>query len=790
MKKSKIGIAWGVWDGLHQGHLNLLEKASKKCDKLIVGVSTDELVKDKKGVKTLFPYSHRKKLVDNLKFVSDAIPQSKTYTKEKAVKKYKPDFIFVGDDWKGKGWEGESLGVPVKYIKYTEGISSTILRKDPLVSIVVPAWGTYKKYLPQCLESIKKQTYKNYEVIVVDNKTDLPSSRNEGIKKAKGEYILPLDVDDTLHPEYLSRTIEQKADIVTTASNQNGKKYLPAKNVCLEDIKKTNVVIACSLFKKKIWEELKGYDETMKTGLEDWDFWLRAMMKGYQIKVLDEILYNYNKRPDGQISTMKDKPPVIEHLRSKHIKYSVIIPTMWASDKIKEMVKVYDKCDYISEVLIINNKPEDSLKLKSKKIREIYKGENIYVNPAWNLGVREAKEENIIIANDDVYFENLRELLNIVNLKDKMLIGADISSYKQKGIKYEGAIKVEPVNVMNWGYGTFMIMKKNSYQSVPEHLLIWEGDTIQFQVNDSYVFKGIDIETEMSETIKKFNLRNKAFEDLKKGMIPKTKEGNISKDVTFIIKTFKRYKCLERLLFSIRKYYPQNKLIIADDNSDTEFNAYLYLKWKKRLNIEVLRLSYDTGLSYGRNKMVEATKTPFILLLDDDFVFNEETRIDKFYKVLKSDINIGLVGGSCLEGVKKVHYECSLELKDGVLKQVPDGDNWENIEGIKAKQTGCVLNFFLARKKCLTENKWCDKLKVAEHTDYFLNFKNWKIYYTPEVSIIHDKERDNNYMEFRGRGEDYTIEMFKKNKIKKMISITGAVKELEGNTIKKYKIFN
>ena len=688
-----------------------------------------------------------------------------------------------------------------------------MLKNKPLVSIIIPVWGNYKKYLKRCLDSIDSQSFKNYEIIVVDNKTDLPSARNEGIKKAKGNYILPLDVDDSLHQEYLARVIETlketKADIITTACNQNGKKYLPALEVSLEKMTETNIVIACSLFKKEVWNKIGGYDETMKTGLEDWDFWLRAMMKGYKVEVLDEMLYNYNKRPDGQISVMKDKVEAIEHLRSKHIKYSVIIPTMWASDKIKKMIEIYDKCKYISEVLIINNKPEDSLKLKSKKVKEIYKGENIYVNPAWNLGVKKAKEEHIIIANDDVYFKNLTELLNRITLRDNMIVGPALSSFKEinnngkitKIEQYTGQIKIEPTDKMTWGYGTFMIMKKSAYQVVPSHLLIWEGDTPQFQANDSYIFKGINVDTEMSETINKFNFKEKAKQDLlnNKNRLSKIKvkqfENNIdiTKEITFIIKTFKRYECLDNILRSIKRFYPTAKVLIADDNHRYEYDCKLYLKWKKRLDLEVIRMPYDSGLSAGRNAMVDKVKTPFILLLDDDFVFTEQTDINKFYKILKSDKEIGIVGGSCIEGDKEVHYECNLDFNNGVLKQISDGDKWKLVDGVKAKKTQCVLNFFLARKKCLKENPWDNNLKLAEHTDFFLRLSrtNWQVYYTPEVKIIHDRNRNiGNYAEFRNRGFDYTIDMFKKNKIQKMISITGAVKELQQDGIKKYKIFN
>jgi len=672
-----------------------------------------------------------------------------------------------------------------------------------MVSIIVPVWGTYKKYLPACLDSIKKQTYKNYEVIVVSNKRSLPSARNEGIRRAKGEWILPLDVDDTLHPEYLEKTIG-KGDIITTASNQNGKKYLPAEKITLQGMKETNIVIACSLFKKEVWKKVGGYDETMKTGLEDWDFWLRAMIKGYKIEVVDEMLYNYNKRPDGQISTMKNKVEAIAHLRSKHFKYSVIIPTMWASDKILKMIKVYDKCPYIQEVLLINNKPEDSLKLKSKKLKVIYKGKNIYVNPAWNLGVKKAKSENVIIANDDIYFENLNELLNIIIPDKNILIGPALTSYKKqdKGNgryddipPYQGRIRLQEVNTMNWGYGTFMIMDKKSYKQVPKHLLIWEGDLIQFHNNKSFVFQGINIETEMSETIKKFDLQGKADEDVKDKRLSRTKlvvqkqdTDRLVKKVDFIITTFNRYDCLDVLLKSIKNFYPKASVIIADNG---EYNNMFYARWKEKLDIKPLRLDYDSGLSYCRNKAVQKSDKDYIVLLDDDFIFTEETKLEKFYKVMLSDRKIGVVGGMCLENGVEVHYECNLRLKDGVFEQLPDGNKWTDINGVKAKPTQCVLNFGLFRKEMLETWKWDNDLILSEHSDFFLRLSksDWKVIYTPEVKILHTRTRTDDYKKFRDRGIEYKKVFFKKHGINKMIGLNGNVSELIGDSFKNYKIF-
>jgi len=390
------GITFGVFDGLHQGHLNILEKAGKKC-KLIVGVSSDEYVRDVKGVKTMFNYNHRAKLVSSLKFVWKVVKQEQG-SKEKLVKKHKPDVIFVGTDWRGKDWDGAKLGIPVKYIKHTEGISSSQMR---------------------------------------------------------------LSVDT----------------------------------------------------------------EKMKT------------------------------------------------------------------------------------------------------------------------------------------------------------------------------------------------------------------------------------------------------------------------DTTFIIKTFKRYNCLENLLRSLKKHYPENRILIADDSDD--FNAHFYFKWKKRLNLEVLRLPFDTGLSYGRNGLVERVKTPYILLLDDDFIFTEETKIEKFYKVIRSDDKIGVVGGLCVEGKKEYHYEFEMKYEKGILSEISDGNKYRMINGVKAKPTGSVLNFALFRTAVFKDILWDEKLKLSEHQDFYFRWRktDWKIYYTPEVRVIHDKDRPVGYKEYRARSKQYQFEMFKKNKIIRLNKFSGVVYERKEDGLIKYKTF-
>lgn len=128
-----IGYTTGVYDLFHIGHLNLLKNAKALCDKLIVGVTVDELVAYK-GKKAMIPFEDRIEIIRSCKFVDAAVPQ---YDMDKltACKKFKAEILFVGDDWynteKWNEYEKEfsANGIKIIYFPYTAGISSTQIQK-------------------------------------------------------------------------------------------------------------------------------------------------------------------------------------------------------------------------------------------------------------------------------------------------------------------------------------------------------------------------------------------------------------------------------------------------------------------------------------------------------------------------------------------------------------------------------------------------------------------------------------------------------------------------------------
>lgn len=127
MKKKTI-ITYGTFDMFHIGHLNLLKKLSKKGNKLIVAVSTDEFNKQK-GKKALIPYKQRKKIVEAIEFVDKVIPEKSWDQKIDDIKKYKADVFAIGEDWEGEFDFLEDY-CKVDYIQRTKNVSSTKLKKS------------------------------------------------------------------------------------------------------------------------------------------------------------------------------------------------------------------------------------------------------------------------------------------------------------------------------------------------------------------------------------------------------------------------------------------------------------------------------------------------------------------------------------------------------------------------------------------------------------------------------------------------------------------------------------
>lgn len=139
-KKKTVVYTAGSWDLLHFGHLNILQKAKKLGDYLIVGVSTDDMVKSYKQLKPIVSYKDRVSLIKELKCVDEVIPQIRFFDITQ-LQQYHIDIIVLGDDWKNKSFPElnrclDALHIKMVYVPYTKRLSTSSIKRKIIKNAV------------------------------------------------------------------------------------------------------------------------------------------------------------------------------------------------------------------------------------------------------------------------------------------------------------------------------------------------------------------------------------------------------------------------------------------------------------------------------------------------------------------------------------------------------------------------------------------------------------------------------------------------------------------------------
>lgn len=218
-------------------------------------------------------------------------------------------------------------------------------------------------------------------------------------------------------------------------------------------------------------------------------------------------------------------------------------------------------------------------------------------------------------------------------------------------------------------------------------------------------------------------------------------------NVTFIIKTFNREKCLVKLLDSIRFFYPKVPVIVVDDGEkelSLGFDSYT----------NYIKTDFNIGLSAGRNIALQNTTTKYFLLLDDDYIFYKKTKIELLIEKLEKH-NFDIIAGKWMQHciVRGYEYVSSIENETLFLDNKPRSITEDGVWSVDV-----VLNFFVGKtKQVLKENPWYEELKLVEHTDFFLSakLKRFKVGCYPKVLIKHKPVRNKEYNIFRKKVKAY-----------------------------------
>jgi glycosyltransferase involved in cell wall biosynthesis len=218
---------------------------------------------------------------------------------------------------------------------------------SPKISIIIPCFNQ-GIYLEDTLKSIENLNRNLVEVIIVnDGSTEsitneickrllgagyhiifqenkgLSSARNTGINVAKGEYILPLDADNKIRPQFITKSIEvldkwpNVAVVYSDAQyfgDESGVRLVGRFN--MQRLMLANYIDACAVIRKSTFEKVGLYDTNMKIGWEDWDLWLRIAFAGYTFWYINEILFDYRVLKNSMSKTLYsnyEKPNSIEN---------------------------------------------------------------------------------------------------------------------------------------------------------------------------------------------------------------------------------------------------------------------------------------------------------------------------------------------------------------------------------------------------------------------------------------------------------------------------------------------
>lgn len=204
------------------------------------------------------------------------------------------------------------------------------------VSVVIPSYNK-GLFLAETLDSVIAQTYNFFECIIVDDgSTDnsneialkycanderiklisqsnlgLSMARNTGIQASDGEYILPLDADDTISNTYLELAIKHFAEhpetkLVYCNADRFGDINEPWElpKYQYESIIWSNCIFCSAIYRRKDFDCTRGYNPNMKYGMEDWDFWLQLLKENDIVYQIKETLFHYRHTGNSMADQM------------------------------------------------------------------------------------------------------------------------------------------------------------------------------------------------------------------------------------------------------------------------------------------------------------------------------------------------------------------------------------------------------------------------------------------------------------------------------------------------------
>ena len=289
-------------------------------------------------------------------------------------------------------------------------------QQHPKISVVIPCYN-YGEFLPEAIDSVFAQTFQDFEVIIVDDgSTDsltqevlsqidhpkirvirqehqgAPVARNRAIQEAQGEFIVPLDADDTIAPSYLEKccsAIAQfpKVGFVYTQRVHFGEESMTVgREYDFDRLLIENYINTNALCRKSDWEKVGGYREDLSC-FQDWEFWINFGKHGIFGKLIPEPLYFYRRNPASISAVVSPK-----HRKEAYRAIMNLHDDLYTFDKIFDIniarQEIINDC-HMGEIPMLHGRLHETYQLHAELVNKLVTTEqqlqHLYRSRGWKI---------------------------------------------------------------------------------------------------------------------------------------------------------------------------------------------------------------------------------------------------------------------------------------------------------------------------------------------------------------------------------------------------------------------
>lgn len=578
--------------------------------------------------------------------------------------------------------------------------------RQPIISIIIPCYND-ADYLLDCIQSIPHEVNnRNIEVIVVnDGSTDhrmlellkeleirykvihqsnsgAAIAKNVGIAASRGKYILPVDADNRIIPDFIPKAIEilnnssHQVDIVYTDAYLLGEETGVRKvgEFDLQKLLTGNYIDTCAVFRREVWEQTGGYDVALsRLAYEDWEFWLSAYENGFKFYYIPEPLYYYRVKQSSRntlgLQPEKRKEMVLhivqrhKKLFEAHLDQTIaslhVVIAFWEGpmkfqyeDQLKNIRKNYEevlqitiakfentiqnlKLEWENEKQLLNNQfAIREAELNEQMRQQINKIKEQLNRQIESLNKEIAFEKNTV-ANQQIIIKKFEERIRAIESTRTWRLRRAyykmrnlLKTPRKKRFRIPGLGFLKKIVFFTLGKGR--IMTRRLFKKIFKNLYLWLEE-IPVRIVPVNQLQYLTVPSDPYEQWRLLNAPREAeLKQYKKDLENFSYQPLISVILPVFNTPIQFLKaCINSVIGQI---YENWELCIADDAStNPEVKKVLEEYRKKDYRIKIVYRQENGHISHSSNSALELAEGEFCLLLDHD----DELSSDCMYEIVK-----------------------------------------------------------------------------------------------------------------------------------------------------------